>query len=75
MNGVRTRKQAVQGTKANGSANGYLSPPKSTAERSEVTENIFLFIPNIIGIAKLLAFSALNHYLQRYQVIPESFLQ
>jgi len=51
MNGVRTRKQAVQTVKENGSAtaNGHASPRGNISRGSEKRENIFLFIPNIIG--------------------------
>ncbi len=51
MNGVRPRKQAVQTVKENGSAtaNGHASPRGNISRGSEKRENIFLFIPNIIG--------------------------
>jgi len=53
MNGVKTRKQTVQTVKENGSvtANGHASPGGRSARESEGRENIFLFIPNIIGKA------------------------
>jgi hypothetical protein len=58
--GVRTRRQAAAVAKqvqekplmnghANGSVNGSAHSKSSTA-RPEMSENIFLFYPNIIGV-------------------------
>lgn len=51
MNGVKTRSQAVHSFKENGSAtaNGHASPGDNVSRQGEERENIFLFIPNIIG--------------------------
>ncbi len=56
--GVRTRRQAAQNEqqdrgspKPNGNLNGHAKAPRnSSGEKHEVSENIFLFIPNIIGL-------------------------
>lgn len=63
MNGVRTRKQAAQATKANGSANGHLSLRRGTDGESETTENIFLFVPNIIGYSRIFLAIASLYYM------------
>ena len=50
MNGVRTRKQAKEAEElkatANGNGNGKVD---YSHPNTEVSENIFLFYPNIIG--------------------------
>lgn len=51
MNGVERKRQAVQSVQENGiaTANGHASPGGNISREGEERENIFLFIPNIIG--------------------------
>lgn len=70
MNGVKTRKQTVQGANGepstkelNGSANGHLSRDNTAASGAKSTENIFLFYPNIIGSSLPIRLPTINAYL------------
>lgn len=44
-----TRRRAALAVKENGSANGSIDPGLDMGKVTEVKENVFLFVPNIIG--------------------------
>ncbi|MCJ1374077.1 CDP-diacylglycerol-inositol 3-phosphatidyltransferase [Loxospora ochrophaea] len=64
MNGVRTRKQAKEAEElkatANGNGNGKVD---YSHPNTEVSENIFLFYPNIIGYSRIILAVASLYYM------------
>ncbi|MCJ1230158.1 CDP-diacylglycerol-inositol 3-phosphatidyltransferase [Toensbergia leucococca] len=71
MNGVRIRKQKGEASKkdqklmSNGHANmhGQPAPEKGLSSRTESSENIFLFYPNIIGYSRIFLALASLYYM------------
>lgn len=53
---VSTRKQAAEQAAASPDAAAAITPPSDTATPSKAaaTENVFLFMPNIIGLSSAL---------------------